>query len=295
MKRQKDGSGAKPIPCPASFEAFYSGLYGERWVGLAAALAFPSPQVGLRILEGGGFDLSPAGIDGCDSDDEPTAGPTARYFLDPSSVEAALALDLPTTGQVLDACAAPGGKSLVIAARMGSSVRLLANELSSERRHRLQTVLDAFLPKEVRVRVSIFGADASALCLRRPSAFDAILLDAPCSSERHVLQDPSALAAWTASRPRSLANRQWALLSSAFHMLAPGGCLVYSTCSINPGENDGVVDRLVKKHGASLVVQRASLSGGEATEHGVLVLPDHAVGRGPMYVFKMRKSPKIPS
>jgi len=72
-------------------------------------------------------------------------------------------------------------------------------------------------------------------------------------------------------------------------MLAPGGCLVYSTCSINPGEDDGVASRLVAKHGARLEVLRVEAPGSEATELGCIVLPDRAGGRGPMYIFKARR------
>jgi len=205
-------------------------------------------------------------------------------------VAAAAALVLPSEGQILDACAAPGGKSLVLAARMGPGLRLLCNELSQDRRRRLVSVLDASLPPGIRSRVSVLGADAASLCLRRPEAFGAVLLDAPCSSERHVLADPSALSAWTPSRPRALARRQYALLSSAFLMLAPGGSLVYSTCSINPGENDGVAQRLMERHGDRLSLDRAGIEGAEPTGFGCIIMPDSAEGAGPMYVFRARKT-----
>ena len=281
MKRTQGEIGA-----PA-FDAFYRRIYGERWDGLAAALAASPRAVGLRVRQAGGYDLlEPSNP----VEDASQTGPTVIYYLDPASVDAAAAVDLPLDGQVLDACAAPGGKSLVLAARLPVLSHLLCNELSAQRRRRLVSVLDASLPPDIRARVSVFGADAASLCLRRPSAFNAILLDAPCSSERHVLQDAAALAAWTPSRPKSLAARQWALLSSAFLMLAPGGCLVYSTCSINPVENDGVVERLLAKRGDGVSLDPPQLSGSEATKYGLISLPDRAGGSGPLYVCKLRKA-----
>lgn len=283
MKKDTPQAGA------AAFHEYYRAIYGSRWDSLSAALGGSARPCGLLVQAEGGYELlSPA--DPPLAASEEGAG-QAVYYLDEASVAAAAALPLPKEGQVLDACAAPGGKSLVLAARMGPSVRLLCNELSSDRRRRLGAVLDASLPPGIRARVSVLGADAASLCLRRPGAFDAILLDAPCSSERHVLADPAALAAWTPSRPRALARRQWALLSSAFLMLRAGGYLVYSTCSINPGENDGVAQRLVERHGDELSVERPDIADSEETAFGRMVLPDSAGGAGPIYVFGARKLP----
>ena len=250
-----------------AFHRYYETIYGERWPILAAALAGESAPIA--------YD----------------AGGAESYRLDAASVFAAESLLLPEEGEVLDACAAPGGKSVVIASRMGPATRLVANELSSERRRRLSEALDRSLPPEARARVSVSGEDAGAMCRRNEGRFEAILLDAPCSSERHVLADPAALAAWGPARPRQLAQRQWALLSSAFLMLAPGGCLVYSTCSVNPGENDGVAARLAAKYGERLRFDPPAFDGGERTEFGLVILPDRAGGAGPMYVCRtLRRS-----
>jgi len=295
VKKEKPSTGA------AAFHDYYRGIYGPRWDSLAEALAGPSRPCGLRVRLEGGYDLLPPSQSqgnpgcGCAGAEEgqaagPDAGDPAVFHLDEASVAAAAALVLPSEGQILDACAAPGGKSLVLAARMGPGLRLLCNELSQDRRRRLVAVLDASLPPGIRSRVSVLGADAASLCLRRPEAFGAVLLDAPCSSERHVLADPSALSAWTPSRPRALARRQYALLSSAFLMLAPGGSLVYSTCSINPGENDGVAQRLMERHGDRLSLDRAGIEGAEPTGFGCIIMPDSAEGAGPMYVFRARKT-----
>jgi 16S rRNA C967 or C1407 C5-methylase (RsmB/RsmF family) len=258
---------AGPVPGEESFRAFYSALFGERWPALEAALAADSDSIPFTAGEG----LEP-------------------YYLDSASVFAASRLELPEEGTVLDACAAPGGKSLVLASHLPQGAVLVANELSADRRRRLRDVLDRHLLPPLRARVEVSGRDAAAMCRSFESTFDAILLDAPCSSERHVLADPAALSAWSSARIRALARRQWALLSSAWIMLKPGGELVYATCALSPEENDGVVSRAIGKYGSAVSVERLSPPvGGERTEHGLSILPDRAGGAGPMYICRMKK------
>jgi 16S rRNA (cytosine1407-C5)-methyltransferase len=247
------------------FERYYAAAYGTRWRELRESL--------LR-----------------ENDPVPYAeGLLKPYLLDRASALAAQSLDLPAEGTILDACAAPGGKTLVIASRMGKRAALVANDVSGERRRRLAKVLDEHLPRELRERVAVSGFDAAAAGGRASERgrFAAILLDAPCSSERHVLASEKALAAWTPARPRFLAQRQWALLSSAFLLLQSGGSLVYATCALSPEENDAVVARLVAKYGA--LAESPPFAEGEATRHGRLILPDRSGGMGPLYVARLRK------
>jgi len=98
---------------------------------------------------------------------------------------------------------------------MGADTTLVANELSSERKNRLIRVLDEFLEPTLRQRVKVTGFDAARWSRFEKGTFGAILLDAPCSSERHVLTSPKHLQEWSPARIRNLAFRQWALLSGA--------------------------------------------------------------------------------
>lgn len=251
----------------------YGLLFGDRFPGLLSA------------LEG-----DPDGV-------EYAEGLLLPYRMDRASVLAARSLPLPGEGRVLDACAAPGGKSLVLASRMADlpGLTLTSNELSSDRRRRLRDVLERHLPPDLAARVAVTGFDAASRARRERDAWDAILLDAPCSSERHVLASPAHLAAWTEARVRNLAARQWSLLSSAFLLLKEGGSLVYSTCALSPEENDGVAGRLAAKYGGRVlfepVTEEEAPEGPafERTEYGILVLPDTARGAGPMYVCRVRK------
>ena len=251
----------------AAFEEYYLKLMGSRWAGLRESLLLPAASIP------------------CDE------GLVKPYMMDRASILAAASVRLPDTGTILDACAAPGGKSLVLASRMPREVRLLANELSGERRRRLVKVLDEHLDKEKRDRVTVSGFDAAELGGRKGewNRFDAILLDAPCSSERHVIQSARALAEWTSARPRSLSRRQWALLSAAFLLLKPAGCLVYVTCALSPEENDGPVSRLLEKYAGKIEMDEPDFSEGEKTRYGRLILPDVSGGMGPMYVARFRK------
>jgi 16S rRNA (cytosine1407-C5)-methyltransferase len=255
---------------PPVFDAYYQALYGPRWEGLKKSILRPS----IPISYGEGL--------------------VCPYNLDYASVLTARSLRLPGEGLVLDACAAPGGKSLVIASRMGAGTRLLANELSSDRRRRLLAALDAHLGRETRGRVAVSGFDAAREAGRASERgrFAAILLDAPCSSERHLLGDPRALSRWTPARPRFLARRQWALLSAAFLLLKPGGSLVYATCALSPEENDGVAARLLAKYGGAVEEDPLDFDEGKKTRHGRLILPDSSGGMGPIYAARFRKRPE---
>jgi 16S rRNA (cytosine1407-C5)-methyltransferase len=263
-----------------AFHRRYAELFGERWQSLEEALASDGDSVAFVAGAKENGDASPP------------------YYLDSASVFAASCLEIPAEGDpasgglVLDACAAPGGKSLVLASRLPPGARLVANELSSDRRKRLREVLDEHLPSRTRALVEVTGHDAAAICCRFESFFDSILLDAPCSSERHVLADPAVLSEWSPSRVKSLAMRQWALLSSALIMLRSGGCLVYSTCSLSPEENEAVISRAAAKYGATLSFDRLIYTGqgeAEARDYGLQILPDRACGAGPMYVCRLHK------
>ena len=262
----------------AAFEDHYRRLWGERWTALRESLLMPA----LTIPYGEGL--------------------RKPYMMDRASILAAASLRIPAAKDppaasdreetlILDACAAPGGKSLVIASRMGDHSRLLSNELSGERRRRLVNALDEHLDEDTRRAVTVSGFDAGELGGRRSEwgRFDAILLDAPCSSERHVIRSEKALAEWRPARPKALARRQWALLSAAFLLLKPGGSLVYATCALSPEENDGPVSRLLEKYSGEIEQDFPDFPEGEKTAHGKIILPDLAGGMGPMYVARFRK------
>ena len=265
MKGEKKRTGRE------AFEHYYMQQFGERWHILKAALLKEPNAVSFF------------------------AGGAKTYYLDQASVYAAQALPALETGRCLDMCAAPGGKTLVLALRMGLGVQITANELSRARRMRLSKVLEEHLPSEQRERITVTGFDAAVLPRLQTECYDRILLDAPCSSERHVLGDPQYVNAWTAARVKNLAYRQWALLSAAFLLLKAGGFLVYATCALADAENDAVVAKLLKKYGGLVnVCEPEMLHGGEKTAFGYRFLPDTCGGAGPLFFALLEKNIREP-
>ena len=266
------------------FNQVYSECYGDRWEKIKQA-----------------FSSEPdyCEIPGVDSDE--------KYYIDAASVLCAGCLPLAGAETILDMCAAPGGKTLIIAKRMEESCSLLANERSKDRYCRLSKVVKTFLPETVSSRITLSCADGSVLCknIKNKERFDSILLDAPCSSECHVHNDSKYLAQWSKNRIKTLSMTQWSLLSSAFIMLKKNGYILYSTCALANQENDGVIGRLLKKYDTAKVVDidinaqkndllnemkwLTHLPDTEKTEYGYRIMPDVENGAGPIYFCLVKK------
>lgn len=249
------------------FFDYFEQVYGERWPGLLEALKGDGRAVELRF----GESLEP-------------------YFLDEASVFAAKALGVEPGMDVLDMCAAPGGKTLVIASMLKGEGSLQSNDRSPDRRSRLSHVIENSLPAEWRSIISVTGYDGVKFGMHKKECYDRILLDAPCSSDRHVLASPTHLAEWSSKRVKRLSVEQGSLLASAVDALRPSGELVYGTCALAPLENDAVVAKILKKRPSMEVVDIQELmAGADRTELGVHILPDKANGCGPIYCAKLRK------
>lgn len=297
---------------PERFEEFYGGLFGERWAGLKEALRKPERQV-LRLNRHAKFSTErfsalPVFREGIHWQDMGAPLRPERseeqlldvYIMDPASLAPAYALDVQPDEKVLDLCAAPGGKTLVLAEALFATGdrggELVANDLSPERRGRLIKVLQQYIPREIRDgNVFVTGKDGVQFGLKQPEEFDRILLDTPCSGERHLLENPEELENWSPRRSEGLATRQYSLLCAAWLALKPGGRIVYSTCALSDFENDGVVRKFLKKKDAELVrefsgdVFPGELKAlAEQTEFGWKFLPDRG-GIGPIYFAVLGK------
>jgi 16S rRNA C967 or C1407 C5-methylase (RsmB/RsmF family) len=189
-------------------------------------------------------------------------------------------------------CAAPGGKSLVLAEKLNGTGTLICNEYSLNRRQRLIQVMQQYVPREVREKhIWVKGLDGMAYGMRDKGIYDSILLDAPCSGERHLLENPAELKKWSRNRTQKLSQKQYGLLTSALLALSSKGYLLYSTCSISPLENDGVIDHLIKKKSDTFNVVQIERPHelAEPTEHGWIFLPDRS-GFGPLYFCLLQKN-----
>lgn len=278
------------------FDKFYHEAYGQRWPELKQALSMPARHA--AWLNPYGDNQAPQGttpflnfenIHLClQSIPQPSGIPCNYYLLDPASIFPPIVLAPQAGERVLDLCAAPGGKSLILQSMLGDDGTLVANDRSADRRGRLKKVFEDYLPVSRLSRVEVRGHDASRWGLYEPEAYDKILLDAPCSSERHVLMSPKHLEQWSIKRTKTLAIEQAAMLLSAIMALKPGGRVVYSTCALSPLENDGVIEKVIKKKGDEVSVEAISLPIGEPTQYGVHILPDKS-GFGPIYLTSLKK------
>ncbi len=258
-KKEKDGK--------ALFEQYYSAIYADRWEGLKEAMLKESEPVLLS-----------------DSLAQP-------YYMDRASIIAANALPVQEENDVLDMCAAPGGKTLSIALRLKGTGSLVSNDRSPARRQRLKKVIETCLPEEYRQNISISGHDSTKWGLYEKDRYDCILLDAPCSSERHVLQDESELAKWSTNRPKVLALTQFAMLAAALDAVKVGGYILYSTCSINPEEDSMVIEKLFRKRNDRFEIIKTDLESDPSfTGYGNILLPDTSDGAGPLYFCLIRRT-----
>lgn len=142
---------------------------------------------------------------------------------------------------IADIAAAPGSKTTQLATHITNDGFIVANDMSSSRLKMLNANL-------IRQGVSNFGLlnkDGATMDQILPPVFDSILLDAPCGGEGTIRKDKKAWDNWSESSLRSLSDVQKSLITTAWSLLAPGGRLVYSTCSLSRQENQEVVEHLM--------------------------------------------------
>lgn len=157
--------------------------------------------------------------------------------------------------KVLDTSAAPGSKTSQIAQMMQNTGALVANDITSDRLAALGINLQRMgIANSVITQMK--GERFGKLALKHNQAsaqqnlvleFDKILVDAPCSGTGTIRKSPKTIEMWNPDMVRRLSGIQKALVASAFNALKKGGAMVYSTCSLEPEENEAVVDWLLEK------------------------------------------------
>jgi 16S rRNA (cytosine967-C5)-methyltransferase len=171
------------------------------------------------------------------------------FTVQDASTMAAIRLLDPSPGQcVLDACASPGGKTLLIAERMGGQGDLLAVDLYEDR---LQPMRDNLLRtgmESVRVADANAAVPAELERVAGSMRFDRILVDAPCTNTGVLRRRPDARWRFSDERLGQLRKMQRAILDSVVRFLKPGGRVVYSTCSLEPEENEQLVGEWLAGH-----------------------------------------------
>ena len=166
------------------------------------------------------------------------------YLQEPSAMTPAALFPVEPGDRVLDLCAAPGGKATELGAKLKREGVLVANDISNSRAKALLHNLELFgIPN-----LFVTNETPDNLAFRFPGFFDKILVDAPCSGEGMFRKDPAAVKAWYPGKPGECAVLQKEILKSAAEMLAPGGLLLYSTCTFAPEENEGTISWLLEEY-----------------------------------------------
>lgn len=349
----KSGKAVKP----RTLDEYYSEIYGERWPALRAAMTvtphkvalwnrfsqvpFEEAMRGLVRVDARSLTqaFQPAPVSASETADQEQGkeddgglhengnidkppidafGVKAYYLMDYASTYVVEQLQVGSFDKVLDMCAAPGGKSIAIAQFLSPDGSLACNEARADRCARLRRNLHEHIPANY-VPWQVTQRDAQTWY--DPAAYTRVLVDAPCSSERHLLHQsrgaPLSLGEWCEETTIELAALQRVLLLRAVETCTVGGRVVYSTCSISPLENDGVIAEVLRRTRCQVKVVKASASSpsitgatsdgadaavpadasappspsvlGEATAYGRLILPDTTDGWGPMFFCVLEK------
>ncbi len=159
------------------------------------------------------------------------------YLQEPSAMTPANRLPVAPGDKVLDICAAPGGKSTELAAKLNGTGLLVSNDISNSR------------AKALLKNLELFGTTNAVIMSESPHKmagpfreyFDKILIDAPCSGEGMFRKEPAVIKSWVQNGTEFYEKLQREIVTYALQMLKPGGMLLYSTCTFNPGEDEGTV------------------------------------------------------
>lgn len=152
--------------------------------------------------------------------------------------------------RILDLCSAPGGKTTQIASYMRGQGLLVSNEIIPNRAKILAENVERMGIKNC----VVVSEDPLKLAPKFPEFFHRIMVDAPCSGEGMFRKEQEASEQWSLENVRMCGERQDYILDCAYDMLAPGGTMVYSTCTFAPDENEGSVSRFIHRHPDMMIV-----------------------------------------
>jgi len=215
------------------------------------------------------------------------------YYVQEASsmfLQQALNQHVDTKGNVLDLCAAPGGKSTLISQYLGENGMLVSNELIRSRAYILAENLIKWGNDTV-VVANNEPKDFQSL----PSFFDVVVVDAPCSGEGMFRKDAEAVNEWSEQNVKMCAQRQRAILTDVWDTLKSGGILIYSTCTYNREENEDNVQWIENELGAELLkINTDNFPEITVTDCGYRFFPHKTKGEG-FFLSVLRKTSDAPS
>ncbi|NXI37878.1 NSUN3 protein, partial [Galbula dea] len=220
------------------------------------------------------------------------------YLLNAASLLPVLALEVKDGEDVLDLCAAPGGKSVAIL-QCACPGQFHCFEYEDLRSRWLEQTIESFIPYPLINLITVSKLDGRQIGDLKPELYDKVLVDAPCSNDRSWLfSSDTQQVMLRLTKRKELPALQFQLLRSAIKALRPGGSLVYSTCTLSKAENSDVINLILNSCSNVIPVDISEMAKAVSLEftflsgtqqHELLVLPEKGRAWGPMYLAKLKK------
>lgn len=231
------------------YDKYLESFNDSRYYGLRANTLKVQPQELEKMVD---FDLKP--VSWCKEgfyygeqyrpSKHPFYNAGLYYIQEPSAMSTGSMLPVEPGDRVLDLCAAPGGKSTQVAAKLKGKGVIVSNDISASR-------CKALLKNIEVCGVSnciITNETPQHLAERFTGFFNKIIVDAPCSGEGMFRKDENAVKSWEEHKTEFCCGLQREILHYAAQMLANGGIIAYSTCTFAPEENEGMINEFLDKH-----------------------------------------------
>ena len=218
-----------------------------------------------------------------DENDKPSKHPYyyagLYYIQEPSAMLPAQVLPIEENDVVLDACAAPGGKSSKLANKLNGTGLLVSNDISVSRAQVLLKTLES----QGVCNYYVMAQDINDINLH--NTFDKILIDAPCSGEGMFRKDSDLIKSWLEKGNVYYANIQKSIISKALDLLKDGGQMVYSTCTFSPLEDEDIIEYALSIYPKLKVLPIKQIQGfaagiTENTKNCVRLYPHRIKGEG---------------
>ncbi len=280
---------------PDEFDTYLASYDEPRWYGLRVNTNKISVEEFLKISP---FALTPIpwienGFYYNGEEEKPGKHPyyyAGLYYLqEPSAMTPANRLPIKAGERVLDLCAAPGGKTTELGAKLAGTGLLVSNDISNSRARILLKNQEVFGLGNI----CVMSEDPKKMVENFQGYFDKILIDAPCSGEGMFRKNTQMIKSWEEEGPDYYTGIQKTLILQAAEMLKPGGMMLYSTCTFNQEENEGTITHLLEQKPEFTAVEMEGYegfrSGYAPISESVRIWPHHMKGEG-HYLALVHKS-----